>query len=236
MPKNTKKLIESGDKDEATVKDQALDAEQIEEEESDDFFLPALSNLNMLLISGIGVALVVIMVLLVNGSGQSVEAAYSGESVDTMVATAAAPSSQQSGDVINPGGIERKGEGRHFYTTIRIPAGAETLYLSGSGASANPDGSWGDMEAQTVDTFNGFRETLEAEGWSMSDIVQVRAFGVADEFGLLDFDGFNRGYRQFFGTEENPMKPVRSFVEIEDLVVDGWLVEIEVRAARMPPS
>lgn len=232
MPKTTKKLVESGVKDETVIKEEALDAEQSEEGESDDFFVPALSNLNMILISGVGVALVVIMVLLVNGSGQSVEAAYSGASAEPL----AAPLAQQVGDVINPGGIERKGEGRHFYTTIRIPAGAETLYLSGSGASANPDGSWGDMEAQTIDTFNGFRETLEAEGWSMSDIVQVRAFGVADEFGLLDFDGFNRGYRQFFGTEENPMKPVRSFVEIEDLVVDGWLVEIEVRAARMPPG
>lgn len=130
--------------------------------------------------------------------------------------------------------IERKGEGRHFYTTIRIPANAETLYLSGSGASPMEDGTWGDMEQQTIDTFNGFKETLEAEGWSMSDIVQVRAFAVAGDDGELDFDGFNRGYRQFFGTEENPEKPVRSFVEIKDLVVDGWLVEIEVRAARVP--
>jgi enamine deaminase RidA (YjgF/YER057c/UK114 family) len=131
------------------------------------------------------------------------------------------------------GGIERKGEGRHFYTTIKIPANAETLYLSGSGAARNEDGTWGDMEAQTVDTFNSFKATLEAEGWSLSDIVQVRAFAVAGEYGLLDFDGFNRGYRQFFGTEENPMKPVRSFVEIAGLVVPGWLVEIEIRAARV---
>ena len=29
--------------------------------------------------------------------------------------------------------IERVGEGRYFYNTIFIPAGAETLYLSGSG-------------------------------------------------------------------------------------------------------
>lgn len=130
--------------------------------------------------------------------------------------------------------IERKGEGRHFYTTIRVPANAEIMYLSGAGASRQEDGTWGDMEQQTIDTFNGFKEKLEAEGWSMSDIIQVRAFGVADESGVLDFDGFNRGYRQFFGTEENPQKPVRSFVEIEDLVVDGWLVEIEVRAARVP--
>jgi enamine deaminase RidA (YjgF/YER057c/UK114 family) len=130
--------------------------------------------------------------------------------------------------------IERKGEGRHFYTTIRVPANAEFMYLSGAGAARLEDGTWGDMAQQTRDTFNGFKEKLEAEGWSMSDIIQVRAFGVADDNDFLDFDGFNTAYREFFGTEENPMKPVRSFVEIEDLVVDGWLIELEVRAARIP--
>lgn len=130
--------------------------------------------------------------------------------------------------------IERINEGNYFYTAIYIPPGAETLYLSGSGARPMEDGNWGDMRQQTIDTFNRFRETLEAEGWSMADIVQVRAFAVSDEFGNLDFAGFNEGYSEFFGTDENPNKPVRSFVEIEDLVVDGWLVEIEIRAARMP--
>lgn len=130
--------------------------------------------------------------------------------------------------------IERKGEGRHFYTTIRVPANAEFMYLSGAGASRQEDGTWGDMAQQTRDTLNGFKEKLEAEGWSMSDIIQVRAFGVADENDFLDFDGFNTAYREFFGTDENPMKPVRSFVEIKDLVVGGWLIEIEVRAARIP--
>ena len=80
---------------------------------------------------------------------------------------------------------------------------------------------------------NPFKETLEEQGWSMGDIVQVRAFAVAGEDGL-DFAGFNAGYAEFFGTSENPNKPVRSFVEIKDLVVEGWLVEIEIRAARMP--
>lgn len=130
--------------------------------------------------------------------------------------------------------IERKGEGRHFYTTIRVPPNAEYLYLSGAGASRLEDGTWGDMEQQTRDTLNGFKEKLEAEGWSMSDIIQVRAYGVADENDFLDFDGFNSAYREFFGTEENPMKPVRAFVEIKDLVVDGWLIELEVKAARIP--
>ena len=137
-------------------------------------------------------------------------------------------------DMVNVGGIERRGEGRHFFTTIKVPAGAESLYLSGSGASPLEDGSWGEMEQQVVATFESFKETLESQGWSMSDIIQVRAFAVSDEFGYLDFDGFNRGYRKFFGTEENPLKPVRTFVEIQGLVVPGWLVEIEIRAARMP--
>jgi enamine deaminase RidA (YjgF/YER057c/UK114 family) len=130
--------------------------------------------------------------------------------------------------------ITRYGEGNYFYTSITIPAGAETMYLSGSGAVALADGSWGDMRQQTVNTFERFRQTLEDQGWSMSDIVQVRAFAVAGDDGVLDFAGFNAGYAQFFGTSDNPNKPVRSFVEIKDLVVDGWLVEIEIRAARMP--
>lgn len=131
-------------------------------------------------------------------------------------------------------GIDRQGEGRLFYNTIKIPAGAETLYLSGSGASQQADGTYGNMEQQTVNTFEKFKASLEEQGWSMSDIVQVRVFGVADDEGVFDFAGFNAGYQQFFGTEENPMKPVRSVVVISDLVVDGWLVEIEIRAARVP--
>lgn len=130
--------------------------------------------------------------------------------------------------------IVRTGEGRNFYNNILIPAGAETLYLSGSGARQQADGTWGDMEQQTIDTFSRFKETLESQGWSMQDIVQVRAFAVAGADGELDFAGFNSGYQQFFGTDENPMKPVRSFVQIYGLVVEGWLVEIEIRAARVP--
>ena len=129
--------------------------------------------------------------------------------------------------------ITRNNEGMYFYTSITIPPGAETMYLSGSGAQALDDGSWGDMRQQTIDTFSRFKQTLEDQGWSMGDIVQVRAFAVAGDGGL-DFAGFNAGYSEFFGTAANPNKPVRSFVEIKDLVVDGWLVEIEIRAARMP--
>ncbi len=129
--------------------------------------------------------------------------------------------------------ITRDNEGRYFFTSITIPPGAETMYLSGSGARPMEDGTWGDMKQQTIDIFGRFQQTLEEQGWSMSDIVQVRAFAVSGEDGL-DFAGFNEGYAEFFGTTENPNKPVRSFVEIAGLVADGWLIEIEIRAARMP--
>jgi enamine deaminase RidA (YjgF/YER057c/UK114 family) len=201
---------------------------------------PLISNFNMILITGFGMAIVIIIVMLANSEPVSEMASAAPAPVEMVVAPssstspASTPSAAVSSGDISVGGIERKGEGRHFYTTIKIPATAETLYLSGSGASRNADGSWGDMEAQVEDTFNGFKAKLEGEGWSMSDIVQVRAFAVSDEYGLLDFDGFNRGYRKFFGTEENPMKPVRSFVEIAGLVVPGWLIEIEIRAAKLP--
>ena len=81
--------------------------------------------------------------------------------------------------VVTADEIVRTGEGRNFYNNISIPPGAETLYLSGSGARPLEDGTWGDMEQQTIDTFSRFKETLESQGWSMEDIVQVRAFAVA---------------------------------------------------------
>lgn len=131
-------------------------------------------------------------------------------------------------------GIDRQGESRIFYTTIKVPGNAETLYVSGMGASPLADGSWGNMEQQAIDIFTKFKATLEEQQWSMADVVQVRVFAVAGDDGVLDFDGFNKGYLAFFGTAENPMKPVRTFVQVADLVRDGWLVEVEIRAARVP--
>ena len=39
---------------------------------------------------------------------------------------------------------------------------------------------------------------------------------------------------EFFGTEDQPNKPVRAVVEVSGLAVDGWLIEIDVRGARIP--
>ena len=132
MPKKTTKKAEPELLVDEAAEEPVEETESVEEES--DSFIPELSNLNMVLISGFGIALLVIMIMLVNGSGQSVEAALSESSTPVQETTI--------GDVIDADGIERKGEGRHFYTTIKIPPGAETLYLSGSGAARNEDGSW----------------------------------------------------------------------------------------------
>ena len=70
------------------------------------------------------------------------------------------------------------------------------MCLSGSGARSLGDGSWVDMKQQTANTFSRFKQTLEEYRWSMSDILQVRAFAAAGEDGR-NFAGFNEGYSEF---------------------------------------
>ncbi len=138
--------------------------------------------------------------------------------------------------------IERKDEGRHFYSTIEVPPHAAQLYVSGKGPAAIDSEAegvarYGTTEQQARSTFGRIKEAVEGAGWSMSDIVMVRVYLVADpEMGKMDFSGFNTAYREFFGTDEQPNKPVRAVVEISGLAVDGWLVEIDVRGARMNPQ
>jgi enamine deaminase RidA (YjgF/YER057c/UK114 family) len=65
----------------------------------------------------------------------------------------------------------------------------------------------------------------------MKDVVYLRCYLVADPAkGALDVEGWNAGYREFFGTAANPTKPARATVGVAALVVPLWLVEIEAFA------
>ena len=137
--------------------------------------------------------------------------------------------------------IKRNDEGRMFYSTIEVQAHADALFVSGKGPSAvNPDApreerTYGDTETQSRSTLNSIKEAVEKAGWSMSDIVMARVYLVAyPAIGKMDFAGFNKAFLEFFGTEDQPNKPVRAVVEVAGLAVDGWYVEIDVRAHRMP--
>lgn len=137
--------------------------------------------------------------------------------------------------------IVRNGEGPSFYRSIEVPAGADTLYLSGhvppvvDEAATDPAQKFGSTEQQTMGTLASIKNSVEEAGWSMGDIVSLRVYLVADpKTGKMDFAGFNKAFAQFFGTADQPKKPVRAVVEIKDLARPGWLVEIEATAARVP--
>jgi len=109
-------------------------------------------------------------------------------------------------------------------------------------------------EAQGINALRRIGENLEAAGLSYEDVITMRVFlqNPAGE-AKMDFAGWNRAYRQFFANTSvstgevvpvplgsaapaapmvaNPARPSRFALEIENLPVDGWLVEVEVDAA-----
>lgn len=123
---------------------------------------------------------------------------------------------------------------------VTIPPGAELVLLSGQVASpispaktATMD-DFGDTRTQTISTFSKMKAALAKLGYSMSDVVKLTAFVAGDPKmgGKMDFAGFNAGYKEFFGTSENPNLVARSTVQVAGLASPNFLVEIEAVAAK----
>jgi len=128
---------------------------------------------------------------------------------------------------------------------ILIPANAEMLLYSGSINFAMPDGCGfrdagkpecpaGDMEAQGTAILEGFKNRLEARGWTMENVVRVNVYGVAGEDGKLDFAGFNSAFAKYFSREDGGWYPARTFVEVAALFRSELLVEVEILAMKVP--
>ncbi|CAE1138499.1 enamine deaminase RidA (YjgF/YER057c/UK114 family) [Xanthomonas campestris] len=124
---------------------------------------------------------------------------------------------------------------------VEIPAGKATVYVSGKvpavvDASAPKDSiaAYGDTKAQTVSVLNQIKQQLATLGLGMGDVVKMQVFLVGDPAmgGKMDFNGFMEGYRQFFGTKEQPNLPARSAFQIAALGNPLYRVEIEVVAVR----
>ncbi|WP_414901017.1 RidA family protein [Sphingomonas flavalba] len=123
---------------------------------------------------------------------------------------------------------------------VTVPAKAEMLYLSGQvAAPADPTASgsarFGDTKTQTISVLNRIKAVLAARGYEMADIVRLTVYLVADpkRGGQMDFDGMNEGFRQFFGSADNPNSVARSTVQVAALAAPDYLVEIEATAARV---
>ena len=124
---------------------------------------------------------------------------------------------------------------------VEVPAGKTLVYLSGKvppPLKAKADGSgvtrYGDTETQTIGVLGAIRDQLKGLGLGMGDIIRMQVFLVGDPAlsGRMDFAGFMKGYVQYFGTTEQPNLPARSTLQVAALADPGFLVEIEVTAAR----
>ena len=142
----------------------------------------------------------------------------------------------QSGQV-----IQRIGPANSRISSV-VWAG-DTLYVSGTMAPVDfaadkvkgtPAGYKGDTKAQANGAIRAIENVLKQQGLGLGDIVQMQAFVVGDpaKGGGMDRDGWDAAYDQFFGTPEQPNKPVRATVQVARTVIPTGLIEIMVVAVR----
>lgn len=124
---------------------------------------------------------------------------------------------------------------------IEVPDGRAVVFLSGfvpapADRSANDQtiAAFGDTRTQTISVLKQIEEALARLALRHSDVVKMQVFLVGDPKtgNRMDFAGFMEGYRAFYGTPAQPNLPTRSVIQVAGLANPGWLVEIEVTAAR----
>jgi enamine deaminase RidA (YjgF/YER057c/UK114 family) len=118
----------------------------------------------------------------------------------------------------------------------------DTLYLSGQMASPvtaadaakGTAAVYGDTETQATSVLTKIEALLKTQGLTMGDVVEMQCFLAGDpaKGGKMDFAGLNAAYAKFFGTAEQPNRPVRAAMQVAALATDWGLVEIQVIAVR----
>ena len=121
----------------------------------------------------------------------------------------------------------------------------DTLYVSGMGAPpvtpADPakgtPAVYGDTEEQTTGALTAIEKVLKDQGLTLGDVVEMQVFLAGDpaKDGKMDFAGMNAAYAKFFGTPEQPNRPVRAALQVAALASAKGLVEIMVVAAKSAP-
>ncbi|WP_410211503.1 RidA family protein [Aquirhabdus sp.] len=129
---------------------------------------------------------------------------------------------------------------------VSIPANTKITFISGTLADvSNPDApkgsieAYGDTQTQATSIIKKIEKLLANEGLTLSDVVKVNVFLVGDPKldGKMDFNGLNAAYSQYFGSTDQPNKPVRTALQVAALPMPGGLLEIEMTAAKVvtPP-
>jgi len=128
---------------------------------------------------------------------------------------------------------------------VSIPPTATIHFISGQvpavinkDAPADSLEAFGDTRAQSESVLKKIKEILQGMKLDMSDVVKMQVFLVGDpaKGGKADTKGFMEAYTQYFGASAQPSPqlnlPARAVVQVAGLSNPGWLVEIEVVAAK----
>ena len=125
---------------------------------------------------------------------------------------------------------------RPYADVVEVQPGSE--YFFTWGVTANPrmkeiarnsvENRYGDTYQQSFAVLTQLTDDLAEVGLTLRDVVNVRAYIVADP--EPDFDGWNRAFTQFFGTLTNPHKPARTTVGISRLFHSDYRIEVEFTA------
>jgi enamine deaminase RidA (YjgF/YER057c/UK114 family) len=118
----------------------------------------------------------------------------------------------------------------------------DTLYVAGQMASpqkpadkaAGTPAVYGDTEAQATSALQAIEKILVSQGLTMADVVQMDVFLAPDpaKDNKMDFAGMNAAYSKYFGTADQPNKPVRAAMQVAALATAWGLVEIQVVAVK----
>ena len=136
--------------------------------------------------------------------------------------------------------VRREQSNLPIASSIIVPQGAELLFIGGTLADATetgtPPGSaprLGDTAAQARSVLGKIKAELGAAGYSISDIVSIEVYLVADpdKGGLVDMLGLLSAYLDYFDKDAGGM-PVRTTVQVAAVPIPGALVQMAVTAAR----
>ena len=123
---------------------------------------------------------------------------------------------------------------------VEVPAGASTIYLNGvvpgiidNKADPRSEAAYGNTAQQTANVLAEIEKRLKSLGLGMSDVVKMQVFLKAPQGqNDMDFSGFSQSYLRFFDAKAGVKLPARSLLQTQGFANLGWLVEIDVIAAR----
>ncbi len=119
---------------------------------------------------------------------------------------------------------------------VAVEPGSQLFYTWGVTASprfkeiakGGVENRYGDTYQQSYSVLSQLSHDLAEVGLSLRDVVNVRAYVVADP--EPDFDAWNRAFSEFFGTISNPNIPARTTLGISRLFLADYRVEVEFTA------